>query len=51
MFSMALALQENSSFFGQLIESIPRDASAFLVYALMVVFCGLIWIGSRQARQ
>ncbi|HEX6693383.1 MAG TPA: hypothetical protein VF035_01645 [Longimicrobiales bacterium] len=50
MFSLAMTLQESTSFFGQIVHSIPRDASAVLVYVLMAAFCGLIWVGSRQAR-
>ena len=51
MFTLALALQESTSFFGQIIESIPRDASAILVYVLMVAFSVLIWVGSRKANR
>ena len=49
MFLTSFALQEESSTFGQIVESIPRDASAMLVYALMAGFVFLIWVGSRKA--
>lgn len=32
---------------GQLLSEIPRDAGAFVVYAVIGVFVGLIWLGSR----
>lgn len=45
---VAVVLQGSESTAGGIIESIPRDPSAFLVYALMVMFLGLIWVGSRK---
>ena len=32
---------------GQLLAEIPRDAGAIVVYVVMIVFVGLIWLGSR----
>ncbi len=32
---------------GQLLSDIPRDAGAFVVYVVIGIFVGLIWLGSR----
>ncbi len=32
---------------GQLFSDIPRDAGALVVYAVIGIFVGLIWFGSR----
>ena len=51
MFSLAQAAQETNSIFGQIVHSIPRDASAILIYVLMAGFTGLLVIGSRKANR
>jgi hypothetical protein len=32
---------------GQILSDIPRDAGAIIVYAVIGIFVGLIWLGSR----
>ncbi len=48
MFLIAIALQETGSTASRMIDSIPHDASAALVYILMAGFVALIVAGSRK---
>ncbi|MEO5511067.1 MAG: hypothetical protein ABIV28_01405 [Longimicrobiales bacterium] len=48
MFVIALAIQESGSASRGIIQSIPHDASAILVYVLMGMFVGLIIKGSKK---
>jgi hypothetical protein len=49
MFVFAIALQSSESAVSRIIHSIPHDASAALVYALMIGFVALIVAGSRKS--
>ncbi len=50
MFLSAIALQGSSSTASEMIRSIPHDAAAILIYALVAIFVGLIVRGSRKTR-
>lgn len=48
MFVAAVALQAPGSTMSKMVHSIPHDASAVLIYVLMIGFVFLIVAGSRK---
>lgn len=46
---LLLAVQHDDGLtIGDIVHDIPHDPAAFFVYALVALFIGLIWLGSRQ---
>jgi hypothetical protein len=47
MFTIAAAVQSDGLTLGDVINGIPHDGPAMVVYALVLVFAGFVWLGSR----
>lgn len=48
---MFMAIQETASgglTLGRVLRDIPHDGPAIVVYVLLLVFVGFIWVGSRK---
>jgi hypothetical protein len=44
---LAMMIQADGLTLREVIWDIPHDASAMVVYAIIAVFVGFIWLGSR----
>lgn len=48
MISMLAALQDNGLTVTEVIRDIPHDGPAIVIYAMLALFVGLVWAGSRK---
>jgi hypothetical protein len=48
MFIIAQAADRGGLTLAEVLRDIPHDTAAFVVYALLAIFVGLIWAGSRK---
>jgi hypothetical protein len=48
MFAILTAVQSDGLTLGEVISGIPHDGPAILVYAMLLVFVGFVWAGSRK---
>lgn len=48
MFASAAAFQSEGLTVGEIISGIPHDGPAIVIYAMLLVFAGFIWAGSRR---
>jgi hypothetical protein len=44
-----LVLQDDGLTFNAVIQDIPHDGPAIVVYLMLVVFAALVWLGSRRS--
>lgn len=47
MFAIAMAMQDDGLTFREVVQNLPHDGPALLVYVLVALFIGFIWHGSR----
>jgi hypothetical protein len=47
MFAIAIAMQDDGLTFREVVQNLPHDGPALLVYVLVALFIGFIWHGSR----
>ncbi|HSK18622.1 MAG TPA: hypothetical protein VK912_05745 [Longimicrobiales bacterium] len=45
---IALAIQSEGLTLNEVVNGIPHDGPAIVVYAMLLVFVGFIWRGSRK---
>ena len=45
---IALAIQSEGLTLREVVNGIPHDGPAILVYAMLAAFIGFIWVGSRK---
>jgi hypothetical protein len=51
MFAIRALLQESEGLtFSKLLQDIPHDLPALVVYVLIAAFAGMIWLGNRSKR-
>jgi hypothetical protein len=48
MFLVAQAAQSDGLSLSEVLANIPHDGPAIIVYAMLLVFAGFIWYGSRK---
>lgn len=51
MFIMASVIQDDGLTFNEVLQNLPHDPAALVVYVLLLAFVGMIWHGSRQKTQ
>jgi hypothetical protein len=44
-----LVLQDDGLTFNTVIQDIPHDAPAIVVYLMLAIFAALVWLGSRRS--
>lgn len=45
---IAMAIQSEGLTLREVVSGIPHDGPAIVVYAMLIVFVGFIWLGSRK---
>jgi hypothetical protein len=45
---IAMAIQSEGLTLREVVSGIPHDGPAIVVYAMLIVFVGFIWMGSRK---
>jgi uncharacterized protein (TIGR03382 family) len=48
MHAIVAVIQDSGLTFGEVVRGIPHDAASVVVYAMLLVFCAFIWLGSRR---
>ncbi|CAN5654464.1 hypothetical protein BH23GEM10_BH23GEM10_00540 [soil metagenome] len=48
MFAIAAAILQDGLTLSEVVQNLPHDAAAIVVYVLIISFGAFIWYGSRQ---